>query len=229
MSGGVPGGAAAPFGGMGGGPQGGIGATGTGTTASAGAGGGMSWYEMALQGSGLLGNYLQNRAAGQAQGALTEAQMEAARNQAFNQNQVQQAQMDLLRRQYEDQARSQNASNTAKGDVLANVQDVQINASPRVQGHIPTITGGLRPSNFGPNTRSAGQALSTQSLDALKNPRAFDPVQFKENAMPDIGTGQSNVGALLSLASMFSQLYSQNRPRNNTNLYADTYLPGDTR
>lgn len=176
-----------------------------------GSGGGSNWINIALQAAGILGPFLTNRARGQAEGQLTEAQLAAQRNAAFNQNQLSQAQMDLLRRQFALNAPRRQAEDTARGDLLANVQDVNIQASPWVQSRIPRISGGIRPSALGPNARAAGRSLSDQSLSALQRGTTFDPVQFRDNAVPDIGTGTSNLGAILALASQLGELYRNSR------------------
>lgn len=76
------------------------------------------------------------------------------------------AQLDLLRRQFGLQAPQQRMSNAARGSVLANVQDVQV-SHPRA--HIPTITGGARPSNLTPEARQLGALIARQSLmDQMK-------------------------------------------------------------
>jgi hypothetical protein len=71
----------------------------------------------------------------------------------------------LKRAQLGMDAPEQRARQTAWGDVLANVQDASID----MPGHIPKInvSGGLRPSQLGPNARAAGAGLSPQALQAL--------------------------------------------------------------
>lgn len=56
------------------------------------------------------------------------------------------------------------AAMAAKGDQLANVQDVVPQGNPYVMSHVVNYSGGLRPSNFGPNARQAGQNLSNAGL-----------------------------------------------------------------
>jgi hypothetical protein len=57
------------------------------------------------------------------------------------------------------------AQQVGLGDLLANVQDVQMSGMPSYIPHM-SFSGGLRPSALGPNTRAAGQNLSRQALEA---------------------------------------------------------------
>lgn len=92
------------------------------------------------------------------------------------------------------------ASQTARGDLMANVQPYQLSGSGRnLQG-----TGGLTPAAFGPNTRTAGQTLASQGLQALQSqsdritPQIAQPTRAGrgENIAGGIGTGLSILGAL---------------------------------
>jgi hypothetical protein len=53
------------------------------------------------------------------------------------------------------------------GDIAANVQDARYDNIPRVQA--VHMSGGLRPSLFGPNTRAAGQKMSDMALMKMGN------------------------------------------------------------
>ena len=64
------------------------------------------------------------------------------------------------------QAPNQRATQVMRGDLMSNVQDVNISGLPPQVPRI-TISGGLRPSALGPNSRAAGSALSRQALEAL--------------------------------------------------------------
>jgi hypothetical protein len=57
------------------------------------------------------------------------------------------------------------AQQVGLGDLLANIQDVQLSGMPSYIPHM-NFSGGLRPSALGPNTRAAGQNLSRQALEA---------------------------------------------------------------
>lgn len=91
----------------------------------------------------------------------------------------------------------------AYGDALKNVQDVNVDFQPR-SGALPqsTITGGLRPSLFGQNSKDAGAELSRQALLALMSgsdvPKMStpQPAGALQNALGGVGLGGSLVGAL---------------------------------
>jgi len=57
------------------------------------------------------------------------------------------------------------AKQVGLGDLLANMQDVDISGLPSYIPHMQ-FTGGLRPSALGPNARQAGRNLSRQALEA---------------------------------------------------------------
>ena len=207
--------------GGGGGFPGGAGGGGAATTGATVANNYSTYLELA----GLLGKYLTNRQQGKANAAASEAEFEARKNSAFNKNEYDKAYLDLARRKYSDEARPGQARSAALGDVMANVQDVNISAPPWVKSHVPNITGGLRPSLLGPNAREAGRSLSQQSLERLKSGNTFTDPQFKDNALPDPGSSTaSNIGSILALASALGQTYGQNknnRPPNQS--YADQF------
>lgn len=87
----------------------------------------------------------------------------------------------------------------AYGDALNNVQDVGVDFQPK-SGTLPSfnITGGLRPSLFGPNAKQAGSELSRQALLALMSgsdvPKMStpQPAGALQNTLGTIGT----IGAL---------------------------------
>ncbi len=172
-----------------------------------GAGGGFGLPGF-LKIAGLLGQFFSKKKEAEAQAKIAQSQLEAQQKGAYNQNQLQQAQLDLQRRLYQDQAMPRQAQNTALGDLLANVQDMKVTPPRWVASHMPTVTGGVRPSALGPNARAAGKSLSDQSLAKLQGGNGFDPVGFREGALPDLGAGASgNIGTILALASQLADLY----------------------
>jgi hypothetical protein len=60
------------------------------------------------------------------------------------------------------EAPGQRASNSVRGDILANAQDAQFSGSSRIPKF--EFSGGLRPSMFSGNTRQLGAELSRQAL-----------------------------------------------------------------
>lgn len=117
--------------------------------------------------------------AGAAKGRADARQIEAILNQnadrintdryvAQNDAALKNAALDLQRRQFGLNAPQTLANETARGDLLANVQPASISGLPSYIQK-PNISGGLSPADLGPNARSAGQALSNQSLGHLQS------------------------------------------------------------
>jgi len=78
----------------------------------------------------------------------------------------------------QEQARGQ-VQDTARGDMLSNVQDARFGDTGRVK--VQHMTGGVRPSALGPNARAAGGMLSNQGLAGLQS-------QDDEITAPDFNT-----------------------------------------
>jgi hypothetical protein len=74
-------------------------------------------------------------------------------------------------------APQQRASNSVRGDILANVQDVGVSAPDGV--NVTSFSGGLRPSLLSGNSRALGQQMSKEALlDALDgSPQPFSAMQ----------------------------------------------------
>jgi hypothetical protein len=88
---------------------------------------------------------------------------------------------------FERDAPTVRSNQTARGDLLANVQDLKIG---RPAGStIPTFpnSGGLRPSALGPNARQAGSEMSRQAL--LKLMEGEDLPQYEAPKPPTLDTG----------------------------------------
>lgn len=128
--------------------------------------------------------------------------------------------VDIAQRNFALQAPSQRASNAVRGDVLANAQDVSFSGlPPRLQGMIPTISGGLRPSMFSPQTRQLGGLLSSQALEGQQKGDIFAPLPTLPAATPlpsgnALDTGLTLGGTAASLAPSFWDLLSRYRKRN---------------
>src|SRR5437899_9211312 len=136
---------------------------------SAAAGGGGIWGNLAKGAAAAKsGKSIWDSVAGlgQAAGALALGRADARQQEARAQQRQDQlaleryqaglsgAQTDLNQRRFGLEAPGMRAGNAVRGDVLANAQDVSFSGlPPRLQGMIPTIQGGLRPSMFSPATR----------------------------------------------------------------------------
>lgn len=137
----------------------------------------VDWGQIAQVGMNLASQYANNRQ--QARAAAAGAQ-QTQNAQAITQNNqqnnvlLQMAQMELLRKQFEQASRQTNAQQTARGDLMANVQDARF-SRPAGVANI-SLSGGLRPSALGPNAREAGRTLSNQALSALMSGESFMPI-----------------------------------------------------
>jgi hypothetical protein len=161
---------------------------------------GLDWYN---KGSGALsdiGQIAGNDAAAAAQGRGMQAQIQQGQDR--NAIALYQAQLAAAK-----QAMEQNstlASQAGQGDLMANVQDVQLNNLPAsVQGHMPTMTGGLRPSVLGPNARQAGQTLSRNALLQLMQGSSNLPMAPKMTPMPD-ASGYDDFSKILARAGSYA-------------------------
>jgi hypothetical protein len=172
------------------------------------------WGSLAQLGLSLASNYSQGRQQAQ-QGAQVMQQQQNAQGIAQNQGQnnvlLQMAQIELLRKQMEEQNRPQRAQATGLGDALANVQDVNISRPSHISNF--SISGGLRPSMLGPNTRAAGAELSNQSLAALQGGDSFMPLNPAgpinlDATMPE-ESGFDKIMALAGTAGNVYQGYQQ--------------------
>jgi hypothetical protein len=121
-----------------------------------------------MQAARMLEDALQNR------GQLDLQQKQMLENALNNRGQL-----DLQQRQFQLTAPQARAKNSARGDALANLQDVSINAGPRI--NIPQISGGLRPTLLSDNSRQLGSEMSRQALLQQMQGDTFAP-------MPDMPT-----------------------------------------
>lgn len=83
------------------------------------------------------------------------------------------ATLDLNQRNFALNAPTTRMSQSARGSMLANAQDLQI-SHPRA--NIPTITGGMRPSALSPETRQLGALVARQTLMSQMKGDTFDAV-----------------------------------------------------
>lgn len=182
------GGAAAGAGGAGGA------AAGAGGGAAAGGGilgafkGALPWIQA---GSQVLGKVAEGRAQGRREELLA--------NEVANRSALDAARVDLDRREFTSRERNRDASRMALGDMLANLQDLNISVPGVPQS---TITGGLRPSMLSQGTRQGGAELAKQAMLAtLQGGPKFDPipqlpVPSANGADKALGWG-STIGSLL--------------------------------
>jgi hypothetical protein len=117
---------------------------------------------------GLIGQFLGGAAKGASDGRMTQAQLQNQQDQTrtaqygIGQNaQFQQADTDLARKAFEENARGDRAKQAVLGALLGNLQDAKINV-PGIQ--TASVSGGLRPSALGEGGRAAGSLLNQQAL-----------------------------------------------------------------
>lgn len=137
----------------------------------------VDWGQVAQVGMNLASQYANSRQqarAGAAQAQQTQNSQGIAQNSAQNNVLLQMAQIELLRKELEQRSRPQNAQQVGLGDMLASTQDAAFSRPSHITNM--SLSGGLRPSAMGPNTREAGRTLSTQALGALQGGQSFMPL-----------------------------------------------------
>lgn len=91
--------------------------------------------------------------------------------------------LDLNQKQFSLDAPGKRASNSVRGDILANAQDATVSGvSPNIP--VPTISGGLRPSMFSANTRALGGEMSSQALASQRAGDQFAPLPTLPDYVP---------------------------------------------
>lgn len=142
--------------------------------------------------SQLLGKY----ASGQANGMVNQANVQ--NNYDKNALQLYQEQQAAAKMGLE--APGYLAGQTARGDLMANLQPASFSGLPSYI-HIPTMTGGLTPADLGPNARSAGTNLSQQSLSKLlAGPSSYMPTAPSLTPLPTSSGLAGNLALGLGLA-----------------------------
>jgi hypothetical protein len=137
----------------------------------------VDWGQIAQVGMNMAANYANQRSqarAGAAQAQQTQNSQGIAQNSSQNNVLLQMAQIELLRKQMEEANRAGRAQQTVRGDLMANVQDARFSRPAGVPDM--ALSGGMRPSALGPNSREAGRTLSSQALSALKSGDSFMPI-----------------------------------------------------
>jgi hypothetical protein len=171
---------------------------------------------LALTGMGTLGDILskgaQGAASGRQQEALFQMQQDALRNQQYTtaQNaQTQAAQTDLARKGFTETARSSRAKQALVGDLLQNLQDVNINV-PGIQ--TAQISGGLRPSAMGADSKASLAEMVRQAILAQQTPDQFQGGQILAQpgvtALPQASGWEKLAGVLGTAGSLAGGLGS---------------------
>lgn len=117
----------------------------------------------------------QNAVSQQAQ-AQQAALMQALMGQSNEQ--INQGNLDLNRRQFALQAPGVRGKQALLGSLLERMQPVSFSGlSPRLQSRMPQISGGLSPAALGPHARQAGQLMQAGAVRGLQQGETFDPLQ----------------------------------------------------
>jgi hypothetical protein len=163
----------------------------------------------------VLGDYAGGRQADRV--AETGLGFAADRNaQDRYRNQLGEADMDLSRKNYTLAAPGKRASNSVRGDILANARDVSINLPSTIPK--TTISGGLRPSMFSDNTRALGAEMSTQALAQQRAGDTFTdlPAPPELSAMPQAGKTDSFLNTAAGISALLGALpYKRPQQRNS--------------
>lgn len=136
----------------------------------------IDWGQVIQAGTQLAGAYAQSKAAGRAAEAAANQRQDAGAQNAYATDKsldlealvrAYQAELDRATgtlKEYETRlaAPQQRASNSVRGDILANVQDVGVNAPAGV--NVTSFSGGLRPSLLSGNSRALGAQMSKEAL-----------------------------------------------------------------
>lgn len=156
------------------------------------------WVGLIQTGAQLAGSIAASKAQGRAaESAINQRQDQGAQNAYTTDKSLDmealvrayQAQLDRASgqlKEYEAKlaAPQQRASNSVRGDILANVQDVGFDAPAGV--NVTSFSGGLRPSLLSENSRALGGQMSKEALmDALDGK---DPTPFSDMAPVDLSS-----------------------------------------
>lgn len=121
--------------------------------------------------------------------------IQGEQNHQFNQDQ-------LAANKFNLDAPGIRASNSIRGDILANVKNTDVSGPiVHTHGQIPQITGGLQPGLLSDSSRQLGQGMSRQALiDSLKQP--YQPLAAPQSNGLDTGL---NIAGLAGLGEPWLQ------------------------
>jgi hypothetical protein len=157
----------------------------------------IDWGQLISAGAQIANSYAQSKAQGRAAEATVNQRQDAGAQNAYATDkqldlaaliQGYQAELDKAKGQlseYETKlaAPQSRASNSVRGDILANVQDVGVSAPDGV--NVTSFSGGLRPSLLSGNSRALGGQMSKEALlDALSG----SPTPFSNMPAVDLSS-----------------------------------------
>ena len=124
---------------------------------------------LALSALGTAGDVASGISKGRAQGRMAQGDFNLRSGEAQQSANTSTAATNLAQRRHEAQMRARALSDTLRGGLLQSTHDATISGLP--QGvSVPTITGGMRPSNLGGTAAALGPILSAQGFHGLTNP-----------------------------------------------------------
>jgi hypothetical protein len=133
------------------------------------------------------------------QGQQVQNSQQLAQNQDQNSMALRLAEIELLRKQFEETNRSQRAQQVAQGGAQANVQDISFSRPSHITNF--GVSGGMRPSAMGAQGRAAGNELSNQAMVALLKGGDFSPINTTgpidlDASMPEESTFDKIMGGI---------------------------------
>jgi hypothetical protein len=110
------------------------------------------------------------------------------RAQLQSQHAIQGGNLDLNRRQFQQNEPNARAGQAVRGSILQNIQPLRLSGlSPRVQARMPQMTSII--DALGPEARQAGALLARAGISGLQNPSTFQP-------LPQLNLPPAQVAAL---------------------------------
>ena len=159
----------------------------------------VDWGTIAQVGMNMASQYSagRNQARQQAlQGQQVQNQQKVNQNQDQNSVALRLAEIELLRKQFEESNRAGRARQVAQGGAMSNVQDLSFSRPSHITNF--QVSGGMRPSAMGAEGRAAGGELSRQAMmSLLQGGNEFSPVQT---------AGPVNLDASLPQESTFDKI-----------------------
>lgn len=158
----------------------------------------IDWGQVISAGAQIAGSVAASKAQGRAAEAALNQRQDAGAQNAYATDKsldlealvrAYGAEMDRAKGQlaeYEARlnAPQQRASNSVRGDILANVQDVGVSGPPGV--NVTSFSGGLRPSLLSGNSRALGGQMSKEAL--LSELANDEPTPFSSMAPVDLSS-----------------------------------------
>lgn len=199
----------------------------------------MAFWSGLLKGIGALAGITSGGAKGAAEGRMSEAELQLARDNQrlaaerdFQNSLMDRSRLDMEQRQFSRSARGSDASDALRGALLKNLQDAKFD---RPEG-IPMISmgGGLRPSALGVEGREVGDVLNQRALAALLAGEKFAPLpalqRVQQSALPKAGFWEKLLGGAGLAGSIIGGINAvRGNGASTPQQWSASPLPEDTR